>query len=212
MRYILDCDDRVRLTEELMHKLWKLPRFVTFSGEFNEESARKFREELEMTEDAAISAKQEIIPIIIDSYGGSVYSLMSMIDAINACKVKIATIVEAKAMSCGAALFTCGAEGHRYVGPNATIMIHSAAGHAGGKIHEAKADIKELDRLNSKIFKIMDKNCGKADGYFWNIVEKEKHMADWFMDAEEAVAYNLANHVGLPKMHIDVKLTHEFKL
>lgn len=212
MRYILDCDDRIRLTDEMMHKLWKLPRFVTFSGEFNEESARKFREELEMTEDAAIAAKQEIIPIVIDSYGGSVYSLLSMIDAINACKVKIATIVESKAMSAGAALFTCGAEGHRFVGPNASIMVHCAAGHAGGKIHEAKADLKELDRLNDKIFKIMDKNCNRPDGYFWNIIENEKHMADWFMDADEALKHNIANKIGLPKLHIDVKMTCDFKL
>ena len=31
------------------------------------------------------------------------------------CKVKVATVVESKAMSCGAVLFTCGAEGHRYL-------------------------------------------------------------------------------------------------
>ena len=212
MRYILDVDHRVRLTDEHMHKLWKLPRFVTFSGTFDEESAKKFREELEMTEDAAMAAGQEIIPVIIDSYGGSAYSLLSMIDAINACKLKIATVVESKAMSAGAALFTCGAEGYRFIGPNATVMVHCAAGHAAGKVHEAKADIKELDRLNTHIFKIMDKNCGKPEGYFWNIVEKEKHMADWFMDANEAVNHNLANHVGIPKLYIDVKMTTKFGL
>lgn len=212
MRYIIDCDDRLRIPEDVAMKLWKLPRYVNFTGEVNEDSAKKFREELEMAEDAALAAKQDLLPIIIDSYGGSIYSLMSMVDAMNACKTKIATIVESKAMSAGAVLFSCGAEGHRYIGPNATVMIHSAAGHAGGKIHEAKADIHEMDRLNTKLFRMLDKNCGKPDGYFWNIAEKEKHMADWFMDSEEALKHNLANHVGLPKMFISVSMSTEFKL
>lgn len=212
MRYTIDCDDRIRLTDELMHKLWRLPRYVAFTGEFNEENARKFREDLEMAEDAAIAAKQDIIPIVIDSYGGSIYSLMSMIDAINACKIKIATIVESKAMSAGAVLFSCGAEGYRFIGPNATVMVHCAAGHAGGKINEMKVDIKELDRLNSKVFKILDKNCGKPDGYFWDIIENKKHMTDWYLDAEEAVAHNIANHIGIPKINIKIKMEHELTL
>lgn len=210
MRYILDVDERIRLTEEMMHKLWKLPRFVSFSGEFTEESARKFREELEATEDAALSAKQPMIPIVIDSYGGSVYGLFSMIDAIKACSLPVATIVESKAMSAGAVLFSCGAEGHRYIAPNATVMIHSAAGHSGGKVHEAKADVRELDRLNEKLFKIMAKNCGQPEGFFWDIVVKDKHMADWFLDADEAKKLNLANHIGLPKLVTKVSLDFTF--
>lgn len=211
MRYILDVDDRLRLPEEASHKLWQLPRFIYFSGEFTEESARKFREELEIYEDNAIRCKQQIIPIVIDSPGGEVYALLSMIDAINNCKIPIATIVEGKAFSAGAVLFSCGAEGHRYIGPNATVMIHAAAGHTGGKVHEAKADVKELDRLNEKLFKIMAKNCNKNENYFWDIVRNEKHMADWFMDSNEAITHNLANQIKIPTLTVKVKMDIEFE-
>jgi len=60
---------------------------------------------------------QPYIPVIIDSYGGQVYSLMSMISDIKHSKVPVATIAQGKAMSCGAILFSFGAEGHRYMDP-----------------------------------------------------------------------------------------------
>ena len=122
MRYLVDLDSRIRLDKA--EEQLDLPVYIVFSGDFNEESAKKFRHELEIAEAHAKKSKQDIIPVVIDSYGGSVYALLSMIDAIDHCKIPIATIVEGKAMSCGAVLFTCGAEGHRYVGPHATVLIH----------------------------------------------------------------------------------------
>jgi ATP-dependent Clp protease protease subunit len=209
MRYILNVDDRVRMTEETMHKIWKLPRYVYFSGEFSEETCRKFREELEAAEDQALTAKQDVIPIVIDSYGGSVYALNSMIDAIEACSLPVATIVESKAMSCGAILFAMGAEGYRYIGPNATVMIHPVSTGTYDKIHELKARTSEGDRLNDLLFKKMDKQCGHPEGYFMNLM-KEHHMADWFLDANEAKRHNLANHIKIPKIQVDVSMTSKF--
>jgi len=206
MRYILGVDNNLRMSDELMHKFWKLPKYVAFSGEVSEESARKFREELETAEDSALASKQPIIPITIDTYGGSVYALLGMIDAIKACSVPIATIVESKAMSCGAVLFSFGAEGHRYVAPNATVMIHSVAGGSADKIHEVKSNTKELDRLNDKVFKEMSRNCGKPDDYFFDILSKEKFMADWYLEPSECIRHNLANHVKVPSINVSVKM------
>jgi ATP-dependent Clp protease protease subunit len=67
---------------------------------------------------------QPVLPIIIDSYGGQVYSLMSMISDVKHSKIPVATIVQGKAMSCGAILFSFGAEGYRYMDPDSTVMIH----------------------------------------------------------------------------------------
>ena len=72
-------------------------------NEFNEEAAKKFSAEIAQ----AHSTGQKVIPVIIDSYGGQVYSLMSMISAIKHAELPVATIVEGKAMSCGAILFSC---------------------------------------------------------------------------------------------------------
>jgi ATP-dependent protease ClpP protease subunit len=77
-----------------------------------------------------------------------------------------------------------------------------------GKVEELKAGAKEADRLNSKIYSMMARNCGKKDDYFMKIVDKKKH-ADWFLDAEECKSHDLANHLRLPTMTVDVSVSIE---
>lgn len=173
-------------------------------NKFNEESAKKFAQSMA----AAHNTGQKIIPVVIDSYGGEVYSLMSMIAAINDADLPVATIVEGKAMSCGAILFSFGEEGLRFIDRNATLMIHDVSSMEWGKVEELKASAKEADRLNDKVYTMMARNCGKKDDYFLKIVDKKKH-ADWFLDAEEAKKHNLANQIRLPTMTIDVDVNIE---
>ena len=49
---------------------------------------------------------------------------MTMISAIKNSEIPVATIVEGKAMSCGAVLLTFGEDGMRFADPDATVMIH----------------------------------------------------------------------------------------
>ena len=88
-------------------------------NKFDEESAKEFTDLMSRAQNTG----QSVIPLVIDSYGGQVYSLMAMISAIKASRVPVATIIEGKAMSCGAILFSFGAEGKRYMDPDATLMI-----------------------------------------------------------------------------------------
>ncbi len=175
-------------------------------NKFNEDSASKFASEVA----AAHNTGQDVIPVVIDSYGGEVYSLMSMISAIKNSNLPVATIVEGKAMSCGAVLFSYGEEGRRFMDPNATIMIHDVSSMDFGKVEELKAGAKEADRLNSIIYKMMATNCGHEDSYFMEIVDKKKH-ADWFLDAKEAKKHNLANHLRVPTIHIDISVKMKLK-
>ena len=174
-------------------------------NKFNEESAQKFARDM----NAARNSLQPYIPIVIDSYGGQVYSLMSMISEIKSCEVPVVTIVEGKAMSCGAVLFSFGTEGYRFMAPDATVMIHDVSSGCWGKIEELKADIAEAERLDEKIFTMMARNCGKKDDYFKKKVFNKKH-ADWFMDAEEAKKHGLVNHLRVPKLNIKVDVDIDF--
>ena len=183
----------------------KNPVIITVN-KFDEESARKFQSEIAL----AHNTGQKIIPIVIDSYGGQVYSLMSMISAIKNSALPIATIVEGKAMSCGAILFSFGGENLRFMDPNATLMIHDVSSMDFGKVEELKAGAKEADRLNDKVYTMLARNCGKADDYFMKIVYTKKH-ADWFLDADEAKDHNLANHLRIPKLAIKVDVNIEFE-
>ena len=175
-------------------------------NKFDEAAAKDFNARMA----AAQSTGQKVVPVIIDSYGGQVYSLMSMIASINSSELPVATIVEGKAMSCGAVLLSFGEQGMRFADPDATIMIHDVSSGGRGKIEELKADVAEADRLDEKIFTMMARNCGKKDDYFKKKVFNKKH-ADWFMDAEEAKRHGLVNHIRVPKMIVKVDVDIDFE-
>jgi ATP-dependent protease ClpP protease subunit len=181
--------------------LRKNPVIITVN-KFDEESAKKFRGDM----NAAINSGQNVIPIIIDSYGGQVYSLMSMVSMIKACPVPVATIIQGKAMSCGIALATFGDEGMRYMDPDATAMIHEVSSSTFGKNEEIQADAKETERLNEKLLTMMSRNCGHADDYFSKIIHEKGH-ADWFLDAKETLKHQIVNHLKIPVLNIDVKVS-----
>lgn len=175
-------------------------------NKFEEDSAKEFAQQMSLAQ----STGQPVIPVIIDSYGGQVYSLMSMIGNIKSSKTPVATIVEGKAMSCGAILFSFGSQGYRFIDPDATIMIHDVSSGAFGKIEDVKADSKETERLNQKVYKMMAANCGKEPNYFLDIIHEKSH-ADWYLDADDALQHGLANHKRIPdlKIHVDIKYKFE---
>jgi ATP-dependent Clp protease protease subunit len=182
------------------------PPIMIRVNKFDEKSANEFAHKVAL----AHSTGQKVIPIIIDSYGGQVYSLMSMVAAIESAELPVATIVEGKAMSCGAVLLSFGEQGMRFADPNATVMIHDVSSGGHGKIEELKADVKEAERLDEKIFTMMARNCGKKDDYFKKKVFNKKH-ADWFMDAQEAKKHGLVNHLRVPKLNIKVDVDIDFE-
>jgi len=173
-------------------------------NKFDEESAKEFSAKMAL----AHNTGQKVIPIVIDSYGGQVYSLMSMISNIKMAELPIATIVEGKAMSCGAILFSFGSDGMRYMGKDSTLMIHDVSSMSYGKNEEIQVSAAETKRLNEIVYKMMARNCDQPDDYFKNIVHDKAH-ADWFLDAEEAKKHKLANHLRVPKLQINVDVSIE---
>ena len=175
-------------------------------NKFDEKSAQDFNSKVA----AAHSTGQKVIPVIIDSYGGQVYSLLSMIGTIRASELPVATIVEGKAMSCGAVLLSCGEKGMRFADPDATIMIHDVSSGGRGKIEELKADVAEAERLDEKIFTIMARNCGKKDDYFKKKVFNRKH-ADWYIEPTEAKRHGLVDQLRKPQMIVKVDVDIDFE-
>ena len=162
-------------------------------NEFSEQGFKNFKNDF----DDINCSNLPIIPIIIDSFGGDVYSLLAMIDVMSTASKPIATIAIGKAMSCGSVLLTCGSRGLRFVGPNATVMVHDVATLSFGKIEELKADVGEAERLNVKIFNILNTRCDQPKGFFQKKVSEKKHI-NWFLDPREVLKYGLADHIGVP--------------
>jgi len=200
MNFVADVSPLVKEVE------LKFDPIVIRVNKFDEESASEFCDAMSRAQYSG----QKVIPVIIDSYGGQVYSLMSMIAAIKASRIPVATIVEGKAMSCGAILFSFGTEGMRFADPDSTIMIHDVSSGAFGKVEEVKADARESERLNKKVYEMMARNCGKPADYFLKIVHEKGH-ADWYLDAEEAKSHNLANELRIPTLRCKVDVSYSLE-
>lgn len=162
-------------------------------NEFTEYGVKSFKADF----DELNSTNLPIVPVFIDSFGGDVYSLLAMLDIISTSTKPVATIALGKAMSCGSILLACGHKGLRFVGPHATVMIHDVATVSFGKIEELKSDVGEAERLNIKIFELLNEQCGQPKGYFQKLVAEKKHT-NWYLDSKEVLKHGLADHVGLP--------------
>ena len=171
-------------------------------NEFTEESANEFAALVS----AAQNTGQKVVPIVIDSYGGQAYSLLSMIGTIKSSNIPVATIVKGKAMSCGAILSSFGEEGLRFMDKDAILMIHDVATSAFGKVEELKSDAREAERLNKKLYTMMARNCGKPDDYFLNLIHDKGH-ADWFLEAEEAKEHNIIQQLRIPSFKASVTVS-----
>jgi ATP-dependent protease ClpP protease subunit len=81
---------------------------------------------------------------------------------------------------------------------------------SGGKSEEVKIVSKETDRLNRKVWRIMEKNINQPEGYLWDMVHA-RGRTDWYMTGKEAVRHNIANHVRIPNLHTTVTVTMALK-
>lgn len=180
---------------------------ILIVNSFDEDAAKSF---LQGFINAA-NTGQTVLPVIVDSYGGEIYSLLKMIDVINDSKIPVATVAMGKAMSCGAILVACGTKGHRYASKNSTIMLHDASGGDFGKTSDVNVTAAELKRLNNKIWDMLDERSGKSAGFFKKLVHDNDH-ADLFITPEQALEYGLIDHIGVPKTKITFDARMEFAL
>ncbi len=178
---------------------------VVLVQQFNEQGVKDFREDMER----AHSTGQPIIPIVIDSYGGSVYGCLDMIGILQKASLPVYTVVNGKAMSAGAILFGMGKK--RFMAENATLMLHDAATYTGGKIEEIKADAKECDRLNKLIFGLIAHNVGQKENYFYNMIHEKGH-ADWFITSKQAKKHKLCTDIGVPELKVKISVDYQFSV
>ena len=163
-------------------------------NQFNEHSLRRFRQEINNLEQSS----QPFIPIIIDSFGGDVYSLLGMVDLIENSTKQIATICDSKAMSAGATLLSCGSPGLRFASKRSTIMVHEVLSHGPStKVSDVTIDTNHANHLNRQLFSILDKNSKKKSGYFYKLLGKNKN-SNLYFSAEEAKKHGIIDHISVP--------------
>lgn len=167
-----------------------------YVGDFTEIAAQKFKSSVLAH---AKDSPEEPIVVYINSYGGFVDALASMIETLDSVPNPIITVCQGVAMSCGAILLSHGDV--RYCGRHSRIMIHEVSSGTGGNVHDMYADAVEIKRLNSYWMDLLAKNCNIQGGYSsLRKIIKSKDGRDLYLDAAAAVKFGICDHVGLPQM------------
>ena len=130
------------------------------------------------------------INIYINSPGGVITAGMAIYDTMQYIKPDVSTICVGMAASMAAFLLSAGTKGKRYVLPNAEVMIHQPLGGAQGQAEDIKIAAEHILKIRGKMNRILAANTGQP-------LEKieEDTDRDNYLDAEEAVAYGLADKV-----------------
>jgi ATP-dependent Clp protease, protease subunit len=130
------------------------------------------------------------IHLYINSPGGTVTAGLAIYDTIQYIKPDVQTICLGQASSMGALLLTCGTAGKRFVLPSSRILIHQPWGGVSGQAADIGLQAREIIRMKKIIIQYFAKHTGKGEGQIAQDLER-----DYYMSAEEAVAYNLVDKI-----------------
>ena len=164
-------------------------RAVFINGEINDEMASAVVAELLFLEAAA---PDKPISVYINSPGGAVTAGLAIYDTMRHVRCRVHTLCVGQACSMAAVLLAAGDD--RSVLPSARIMIHQPSGGAEGKQTDIMITAREITRIRAKLSAILAKHTGQP----FEKVEQDIER-DYFMEAEEAVAYGLADEIVNPE-------------
>lgn len=164
-------------------------RIVMLDTDVNEHSSSLIVSQLLFLESEDPDAD---IYFYINSPGGSVTAGMAIYDVMQFIKPNVSTIVMGQACSMGSLLSTAGAAGKRLMLPHARHMIHQPSGGAHGQATDIQIQAQEILKMKRYLTEIYVRHnsAGKTFDEFAADMER-----DFFMSAEEAVAYGLVDEI-----------------
>lgn len=128
------------------------------------------------------------IRIFINTGGGDVQVMWSLINAIKISKTPVYTIVFCNAMSAGAHILAAGHK--RFAFPGSTILVHSGSCRFDGdmeKVESAKRYFDSIGKKANELFvaetKIQQKDL------------KRRGVSDWYITAEEALKLGIVDAI-----------------
>ncbi|MEI7628357.1 MAG: ATP-dependent Clp protease proteolytic subunit [Bacteroidota bacterium] len=172
-----------------MEKLFFEKRAVYLWGVVDDKSARDIVSKLLLL-DSDIPGEE--IKLYINSPGGVVTSGMVIYDTMKMISSPVSTICMGLAASMGSILLSAGTKGKRFIYPHGEVMIHQPS--LGGYMQATSADIEiqatQIRKTKELGAKILADNCGKTMDQIMADFDR-----DYWMDADEAVAYGIVDQV-----------------
>ena len=130
------------------------------------------------------------IDLYINSPGGSCTAGLAIYDTIQSLSCDVKTYCIGQCASMGAVLLAAGTAGKRFALPHARVMIHQPWGGAQGTASDISIQANEILRTKATLNGILAAHTKQT----LKKIEKDTDR-DFFMSAEEAVAYGLVDQV-----------------
>lgn len=130
------------------------------------------------------------ITMYINSPGGSVTAMWSIIDTMNLIKPDVSTVCVGLAASAGSFVLANGAKGKRFILPNAQVMIHQPLGGAQGQATDVEIQARQLLKQKQKGIEFYVEKTSQTREKITHDLER-----DHWLEPSEAVAYGLVDKI-----------------
>jgi len=171
------------------------PVVINLTDEIDSDTASSIAIQLRKAEDNG----QTFVPFYIDSPGGSVYGLLSIVESMRRCKIPIYTFTSGIAASCAACVFCMGKR--RFMTKYARLLLHDVSVDFSNETSMTSTNIKvesnEMRTLNRIILQIIAENTGHPSNYFVDLI-KTKRNNDIYVNAKQAIEWKMATDIGFP--------------
>jgi ATP-dependent Clp protease, protease subunit len=162
-------------------------RIIFLDGEINDPTADLAVAQLLYLES---QDPERDINLYINSPGGSVTAGLAIYDTMQYIKPDVQTICLGQTASMAALLLTGGGAGKRFALPSSRIMIHQPWGGVQGQAIDINIQAREILRLKKMTITYFARHTGKDESVIAADLER-----DFFLTADEAVAYGLVDSV-----------------
>ena len=134
------------------------------------------------------------IDFYISTYGGNADDMFALYDIMKQVQkeTEIHTIGMGKVMSAGVLLLAGGTPGHRKIGRNCRIMLHSVSSGNHGDLHNLVNEVEAIQELQEMYINCLTQETKMTKSQVKKMLERKVNV---YLSAEQAVEYGIADKV-----------------
>lgn len=134
--------------------------------------------------------RDQDISLYINSPGGLVDQTLAVYDTMQLVGCKIATYCIGQAASGAAIILMAGSKGHRFILPNAKVMLHQPYGGITGQAEDIRIQAEEVLRDKRRLNEIIAEQTGKPIEQVQEEIERDRYL-----NAKEALEYGIIDEI-----------------
>ena len=130
----------------------------------------------------------------LSTYGVNADDMFALYDLMRVVRreTEIHTVGLGKVMSAGVLILAAGTKGHRYIGKNCRLMIHSVMGGNQGNLHDMLTEMDAIENLQQMFIECLVAETDLTESKIKKMLERKVNI---YLSAEEAVKYGIADTI-----------------